>query len=645
MSINKKKIAKCGRGVVAALGCVYVGRLAVAGKKKRRLVYDKYFKRAIDITLSFAALIIFSPVFAVVALAIYLDDPGPVLFAQKRVGQNKKPFTLHKFRSMKISTPRDTPTHLLDTPEQYITKTGRFLRKYSLDELPQIWDILLGNMSLIGPRPALWNQKDLIEERDKYGANDVRPGLTGWAQINGRDKLVIDIKAKYDGEYVQKESIGFDIKCLLGTILRVINHDGVVEGGIRELGKEDISSEDRENSVHKRILVICQYYYPEPFRVKDICEEMVRRGYEVQVVTGYPNYPEGILYKGYEKRKRIDEYINGVRVHRCYTIPRKTGVLYRVLNYYSYVLSSLTYILSPKCIASDGKPFDAVYCNQLSPVMMAEAAILYKKKYKVPVVLYCLDLWPESLIAGGITRKSKVYRYYHYVSKRIYKSMDRILITSRLFSKYFRDEFGILEDKIVYLPQYAEDIFVDIDRKEENGTFDFLFAGNIGKVQSVETILEAARLLEGEPVKFHIVGGGAHLERLQKIGKNMKNVEFYGRRPLEDMPEFYGKADAMLVTLQADPILSLTLPGKVQSYMAAGKPVIGAADGETKAVIDAAQCGYCGKASNSKELASNIRRFITEADRKVMGKNARIFYEEHFMEDMFMNTLERELSQ
>ena len=185
---------------------------AVGDSDYRAKVYDKYIKRIIDIILSFGGLIVLAPVFAIIALAIVIEDPGPVLFSQKRIGQNKKYFKLHKFRSMKVSTPHDVPTHMLENPEQYITKVGKFIRAHSLDELPQIWDIFIGNMSVIGPRPALWNQDVLTAERDKYGANDVKPGLTGWAQINGRDELEIPVKAKLDGEYVQKESLLFDIK-------------------------------------------------------------------------------------------------------------------------------------------------------------------------------------------------------------------------------------------------------------------------------------------------------------------------------------------------------------------------------------------------------------------------------------------------
>ena len=204
-------------------------------------MYEKYIKRAIDIILSSLGLILLSWLYLFIAIAIVVDDPGLVLFTQKRVGLYKKLFKLHKFRSMKMSTPHDVPTHMLENPEQYITKVGKFLRKSSLDELPQIWDIFVGNMSIIGPRPALWNQEDLIKERDKYGANDVRPGLTGWAQINGRDELEIPDKAKLDGEYIEKLHQGgfkaffFDCRCFVGTVFSVARGSGVVEGGTGEM--------------------------------------------------------------------------------------------------------------------------------------------------------------------------------------------------------------------------------------------------------------------------------------------------------------------------------------------------------------------------------------------------------------------------
>ncbi len=202
-------------------------------------MYRRIIKPILDITLSLLGLILFSWLFLIIIIAIEIDDPGPVFFTQKRVGIHKKHFKLYKFRSMKMSTPHDTPTHLLENPDQYITKVGRVLRKLSLDETPQLINILKQDMSIIGPRPALWNQYDMIEERDKYGANDIKPGLSGWAQINGRDELEIADKARLDGEYVKRMSFLFDCRYFFGTAVSALRHDGVVEGGTGELHKTE----------------------------------------------------------------------------------------------------------------------------------------------------------------------------------------------------------------------------------------------------------------------------------------------------------------------------------------------------------------------------------------------------------------------
>ncbi len=202
-------------------------------------MYTKFIKRAMDIVLSGIGLLVLAIPMLIVAIIIRCEDPGPVIFKQKRVGLQKKCFNLYKFRSMKMNTPHDVPTHMLSNPEQYILQVGSFLRKTSIDELPQLWNIFKGDMSIIGPRPALWNQDDLIAERDKYGANEVKPGLTGWAQINGRDELEIPVKAKLDGEYVDKIGLGMDIRCFFGTIKSVLKGDGVVEGGTGEMKKKE----------------------------------------------------------------------------------------------------------------------------------------------------------------------------------------------------------------------------------------------------------------------------------------------------------------------------------------------------------------------------------------------------------------------
>lgn len=223
------------------------GHLEAIGKATYKPhFYEKYIKRVFDVVMSFGGLVVLSPIYAGIALAIIVDDPGPVLFTQKRLGKNKEYFQLHKFRSMKMCTPHEVPTHMLDNPEQYITKVGKFLRAHSLDELPQIWDIFVGNMSVIGPRPGLWNQDVLTAERDKYGANDVKPGLTGWAQINGRDELEIPEKAKLDGEYVEKMGFLMDMKCFLGSVGVLHHDDSVVEGGTKEMKKMKAFENDTE---------------------------------------------------------------------------------------------------------------------------------------------------------------------------------------------------------------------------------------------------------------------------------------------------------------------------------------------------------------------------------------------------------------
>ncbi|HCS75805.1 MAG TPA: lipid carrier--UDP-N-acetylgalactosaminyltransferase [Clostridiales bacterium] len=207
-------------------------------------MYQRYLKRLLDIALSSIGIVLLLPVFLLISIWIKIDSRGPVLFRQKRIGRGKSIFVIYKFRTMKVNTPSDIPTHILQKPDSFITRSGKILRNTSLDELPQIWNILKGDMSIIGPRPALWNQADLLAERDKYDANDIRPGLTGWAQINGRDELEIPVKAALDGEYVKKMSFSFDVRCFIGTILSIFRQEGVVEGGTGTLA--DIAKEEME---------------------------------------------------------------------------------------------------------------------------------------------------------------------------------------------------------------------------------------------------------------------------------------------------------------------------------------------------------------------------------------------------------------
>ena len=390
-----------------------------------------------------------------------------------------------------------------------------------------------------------------------------------------------------------------------------------------------------------KILVVCQYYHPELVRITDICEELVKIGHQVTVLTDIPNYPMGDIYKGYDKGKNRIEKINGVDVQRVFTVPRKSNAIMRLLNYHSFSFFSKKYI---KKLKDD---YDVVFVNQLSPVMMANAAIRYKRKYNKKVIMYCLDLWPESLCAGGIKKNSLIYKLYFVISKKIYKNMDKILVTSKSFIEYLKESFNIEQNIIDYLPQYAESIFDKGScKKQMNNKIDLLFAGNIGKAQSLDTIIDAANMMKmNEKIFFHIVGDGQELERLKKKTKELelKNVIFYGRQPLNDMPKFYKKADAMLVTLCGDSLISSTLPGKVQTYMAAGKPIIGAANGETKNVIEEANCGFCGIADDAKVFAQNIQKFIDCKSKEKLGQNAFSYYKNNFAKDKFINRLIDEL--
>ncbi len=383
-----------------------------------------------------------------------------------------------------------------------------------------------------------------------------------------------------------------------------------------------------------KILVVCQYYFPEPFRITDICEELVKQGHEVTVITGTPNYPLGEIYSGYENGMRADEILNGVKVHRCSIHPRKTGAIHRLWNYYSYSFASSKYIKQLD------NTYDVVLINQLSPVMIANAGILYARKHKKKCVLYCLDLWPASLSASGVSG-GLIYKWFYRESKRIYQSVDTILTSSKSFADYFEKQFNI--KNTLYLPQYAEDSFnPEKCHKIADEHIDLMFAGNIGTAQSIKTIIKAANLTKDiENLRWHIVGDGIELENCKKMAEsfNLDTVIFHGRKPLEEMPKYYAMADAMLVTMQKDPVISLTLPGKVQTYMAAGKPIIGAIDGEANFIIKDAKCGFCCEAEDEKALADCVRQFACADDAERYDENAVKYYQENFTKEKFINSL------
>ena len=387
-----------------------------------------------------------------------------------------------------------------------------------------------------------------------------------------------------------------------------------------------------------KILVICQYYYPEPFKVHDLCEALVSEGHEVDVVTSFPNYPMGEIYEGYKNGEHKDEVINGVNVHRVFTIGRKNGFLFRIANYYAYSLASTRYVSKIK------KDYDIVFVYQLSPVLMAQGALKYKKKHNKKILLYCLDLWPDSLTLGGVKKGGLIYNYFKKKSERIYNSADKILVSSKMFEQYFDEMFKIRDEKIDYLPQYAEDVFVP-DSCVDNGALNITFAGNIGTTQSIETILYAAQRLKAENIKINIYGDGSGLLNLKDLAENklkLENVIFHGRIPLDRVPGKYAESDGLIVTLSDNPVLSMSFPGKIQTYMAAGKPVIGAVNGEAAEIIKEAECGFCANAEDVDGLVECIKEFMI-SDKAQLGKNARKYYEENFRKEDFINRLTEEL--
>lgn len=395
-----------------------------------------------------------------------------------------------------------------------------------------------------------------------------------------------------------------------------------------------------------KILVVCQYYYPEPFRITDVCESLVERGHQVTVLTGLPNYPEGIVHEKYRRRANRKEIINDVEIIRCFEMGRGTGNFKLFINYMSFAISASLKALFIK------KKFDVIFVNQLSPVSMAIPAFFYKRMHKKNIILYCLDLWPESLVAGGIQETSIIFKLIKWISKLIYNSVDSMLVSSNMFKTYFHENLKIKNKNIDYLPQYAENLFLDSveNRLRNDENFNFVFAGNIGDMQSIETIIKAANELKRcENIIFHIVGDGSKLKSCKKMSEefNLKNIIFHGRLPVAKMPSFYAMADAMLITLKDNMNISYTLPGKVQSYMAAGKPIIGAVNGEASYIITQAECGMVCQAEDYVNFARIIKAYCnSEASTKInMATNSYKYYMNNFSKEMFIKRIEEKLEE
>lgn len=386
-----------------------------------------------------------------------------------------------------------------------------------------------------------------------------------------------------------------------------------------------------------KILVVCQHYYPENFRVTEICEELVRRGHRVTALVGLPNYPSGVVPRAYRWFRRRRETINGVMVRRCFEIGRRNTKLGLAVNYLSYMLSACWKALWLR------KDYDVVYAYSTSPVLMSAPAAFLRQLVRKPLMIYVLDIWPACLAAMNVPPDAALYRLMKRVSRRIYARADSLVYSSASFRAYLRTVHGLEVPESHYLPQFADGLFSPQPLPPERNVVRLCFAGNIGKAQSVQTLLRAAALLRTEPIRWDFFGDGSDYAACVALSRELELEElvaFHGQRPVEEMPAQYAQADALLVSMKDDPLVNDTLPGKVQGYMACARPILGSIAGETPRVVAEARCGYCAPPENPEAFAEAVRRFLRDPDRRRLGDNARAYYEAHFTRQRHMDRLE-----
>ncbi len=399
-----------------------------------------------------------------------------------------------------------------------------------------------------------------------------------------------------------------------------------------------------------KTLVVTQYFWPEEFRINDICEGLIEKGHEVEVLTGLPNYPHGKLFDGYSFFSRGKKEYKGIKINRTYLISRgQNSSIKLALNYISFMISSLFHI--PKFMM---KKFDNIFVFQVSPITTAIPAMILSKLKKIPSSIYIQDLWPETFYSIVNIKNKKIQSILKKICIRIYNSFDQIVIASEGYRKILV-ECGIDNDKIEYLPQWAEDIYSESNNINESiiekSSNDFIvtFAGNIGKAQSVDTIIEAANLCRNNTnIKWIILGDGSEFSNIKSMVERYElkdTVKLLGRKPSSDMPKYFSQSDALIVTLKDTDILRITLPAKVQSYMASGKPIIGAISGAGMNAIKISKCGIVSEAEDYKALYKNIIDLynMSEEQRISLGNNGKIYFKNNFERNMLLNCLEKYL--
>lgn len=391
------------------------------------------------------------------------------------------------------------------------------------------------------------------------------------------------------------------------------------------------------------ILVVSQYYYPEQFKINDICESLVKRSHSVTVLTGLPNYPSGIISEKYKSGQNRSEVINGIKVERCFLTGRGKGSVKLGFNYLSFMFSSSIKVRQLK------DKFDIVFVYQLSPVSMAMPAIIYKKRYNLPLYLYCLDLWPESLKVNIKNENNIVYKFVKSFSKYIYNKCDFIDVTSKPFVQYLNQVHEVELSKLRYLPQHGYDAYANLNNKQSiHSGINVSYFGNIGKVQDFDILIKNIDKVNTN-VTFHIIGDGSEFVSLKhKIDTNQLNLRIvlHGYKQKEELVDIYNMTDICLLSLKSDSSIGDTLPSKMIEYLSVNKPILAIAQGSVKELINEIECGYCVNIGDNEDFIDKINILSINTDLRVkFGINGRQYFEENYTKEMFINKLEKQFEE
>ena len=550
----------------------------------------RYFKRVIGFVISLIGFIVLIPVFLILIVCIKLDSKGPILFKQRRIGLHKKEFNILKFRTMKIDTPKDTPTHLLENPDMYITKVGKFLRKTSLDELPQIINIIKGDMCIVGPRPALWNQYDLIEERDKYGANDIVPGLTGWAQINGRDELEIPVKAKLDGYYAQNISFWLDVKCVLGTVSSVLKSEGVVEGGTGAM--EAAASKERP-----KILICTNHSYMLYQFRRELIQKLMET-HEVVISMPYVGHEEDFQEMG------------------CKCI--ETPIDRRGIN----PVTDLKLIKAYAKMLKEEKP-DQVITFSIKPNIYAGFLCGLKK------IPYCCNV--QGL--GTAFQKKGLASFVTLLYKAAFFRVKKVFFENIANAEEFRKRKIISRDKQVLLKGAGVNLkYYRYRPYTEEDPIRFLFVGRIMKEKGVDELFRASKKLKEiyhDKIEIGMVGffEDEYKEKVEHLEQE-GIIRFYGFQ--NEVRPFYEKAHCIVLPSYHEGMSNVLLEAA-----STGRALITTYIPGCKEAVDEGINGYLCKVKSAKSLYRKMHKFIelTKKEREEMGKNGRRKMQAQFDKD------------